>query len=138
MPGWRILEHTADLRVEFSAADFPELLVVSGRAMFELLVEGPLPSASGPEREIVLEGTEDLDLALRNWLAELLYYHETEHVVFPEIRARWEPSGVWRGFVRPAPCGGLTFAREIKAVTWHGLLVEETPDGLRAEVLFDL
>lgn len=138
MAHWQILEHTADLRVEFHAADFAELLVVSGRALFELLVEGPLPPASGPEREIVVEETEDLDLALRNWLAELLYYHETQHVIFPEIAARHEPSGMWRGHVRPAPCEGLTFAREIKAVTWHGLLVEETPEGLRAEVLFDL
>lgn len=138
-PGYRILEHTADLRVEFRARSLAELLALAGRVLFELLLDGPTPGPLCFERDLRLEA-EEPDLLLRTWLAELLFLHETEHEVYGDCAVEFGPEGDLRAHLRGRPSGELAgrFAREIKAVTYHGLLLEQTPDGLRAEVIFDL
>lgn len=137
--GYRILEHTADLRVEFRAPSMPALLELAGRALFELLLDGPVPGPLPLELTTRMAQNER-DLLLREWLGELLYLHETEHEVYGEFAVEALPDGDFRAAYRGRPSADLAgrFAREIKAVTYHGLLLEETPEGLRAEVIFDL
>jgi SHS2 domain-containing protein len=110
------------------------LLRNAALGMFDLLgLEAP-DRASG-ERELSVEGIDAEDLLVR-WLEELLYTLEAERIALwtQELQVR-------EGFhlsarVLENPAGSLK--KEIKAVTYHGLEVEETEAGLEATLVFDV
>jgi SHS2 domain-containing protein len=85
--------------------------------------------------------SEDLLGLFVDWLRELIYRFETEHLLLGEFRIEFSND---RRQLR-ADCRGerADWSRhlpdnELKAVTYHGLKVEQTPDGWEAEVIFDI
>ena len=131
-------DHTADLGLRIRARSFEDLLSEAARALLATLVDNPDDVRSVEERQVHVAG-ESADYLLFDWLSELLYRFETEH---------WLTSGVsitrtTDGF--DAVIQGETFdparhrgAHEVKAVTYHGLSVEESPNGWQAEVIVDI
>lgn len=137
--GFRILEHTADLRVEVRGRSLSELFTTAALGMFGELIEGDLPTPGDVEREVVITLSAP-DLLLREWLAELLFLHETEKEFYSDFDVEVGEDGGLFAVVRGVPTLAVQgrIAAEIKAVTYHDLLIEETEDGYRAEVIFDL
>ncbi len=137
--GFRILEHTADLRVEVRGRSLSELFATAARGMFGELIEGDPPEAGEIEREVVIALSAP-DLLLREWLAELLFLHETEREYYTDFDVEVGDEGGLFALVRGVPNAAVQgrIAVEIKAVTYHDLLIEETDEGYRAEVIFDL
>ena len=136
---WEFFEHTADIGVRIYGATLPELFVNAARAMYEALGE---LKKTGDRRqksvELKAESWEDL---LHDWLAELLFEVEANHVLYDDI----EITGVVPGKLTASLAGGvIDFTRsqtneEIKAVTYHQLRVEQLADGRwRANVIFDV
>ena len=90
------------------------------------------------ERVIDVAGQED-DLLLFDWLSELLYVFETEHLLLADFVVRLDESGlhaVCRG--EPAERSRHDLDHEVKAITYHGLQVRAEPDGWMAEVIVDI
>ena len=135
---WRVLAHTADQGAEIEAPDLEGLFGEAARALMALVVE-EAPLEPREAHRLTLEAP-DLSELLVAWLGELLYLVETRGFLAAEFEFRTlGPTGL-EALVRgdtldPARHGA---GREVKAVTRHDLVVEPTPLGWRARVLFDL
>jgi SHS2 domain-containing protein len=135
---WEFFEHTADIGVRVRGATLPDLFVNAARAMYEALGE-LAKTENGKLTELRLEATSLEDL-LHDWLAELLFEVEANHMLYDEMQVEVLP-GKLAAELRG---GEIDFGRshtneEIKAVTYHQLRVEQLPDGSwQATVIFDV
>jgi len=131
-------DHTADLGLRIRAATLDKLFAEAGQAMFSALVED-LTSIQPRERfEIVIHGA-NREYLLFDWLKELLYRFEADHMLFSRFEVRVGDAGLsatawgealdWERHV---------LSHEVKAITYHELKVERTRDGWLAEVIVDI
>lgn len=131
-------EHTADLGLRIRAGDLPGLFAEAGRALFSAIVEDLDTVRPASEVQLRVEAGQIDDL-LRDWLAELLYRFHAEHVLFSQFDVALEGTvltATARG--EPVDPERHTIEGELKAVTYHGLKVEQQPDGTwLAEVIVD-
>jgi SHS2 domain-containing protein len=159
--GVQPLDHTADVGLEVEASSLEELLVRAGQGALWLALgstgganaagERPHGDRSGLEgrgvgetRTLSLEA-DDREGLLRSWTRELLYWAEVEDFVAYRVLSLEVEGGGDVGpdklTVRARLQGGPSLSqpiREIKGVTWHGLVVEERPEGWFARVIFDV
>jgi SHS2 domain-containing protein len=137
-PTYQTIDHTGDIGIIVRAATLPALFEAAALALFDILVDPDTVRAESPQPvEVSGEGREEL---MVRWLAELLFLFDARRVVFgrfeveeihPDLlraRAWGEPFDEDRHVVRT----------ELKAVTYHGLLVSEDRDGWSARIIFDV
>ena len=135
---YEIINHTADLGIVVRGATINELFVNAADAMTDLMVKADIRE-KGTRRKLIVEGEDLPDLMVR-WLSEILYLFDGEHILVRAIEI---------GSVSPTRLqsklnvvslnkGNHEILREIKAVTYHQIAVEETADGWEARVIFDI
>lgn len=132
-------DHTADVGMTVTANSLPELLEAACRGLSNLMIPQP-DSIEVRERRTVSFKNDDPSLLLFDLLNELIYFFEVENLVFREFSIRMpSPNSLI------ADMGGEHFdserhpsGNEVKAVTYHRLSVEQTADGWKAEVIFDI
>ena len=136
---FEFFEHTADIGAHIHGRTLPELFENAARAMYEAL--GKLQKSDAKRQKPLELEVASLDDLLHDWLAELLYEVEANHILYDEFEIRHLDSLRMTATLRGGP---IDFARsqtneEIKAVTYHQLCVEPQPDGTwRATVIFDV
>ena len=132
------VEHTADAAVRVYGETLEELFVHAAEALFEII--GPCPRRKEAlERPLTLEAESPAEL-LHDWLAELNYLHQTRHEIYyrfvigrlSDHRLEASVAG------EPIEAGAHRVDREVKAVTYHRLAVEQVEQGWRAFVVFDI
>ena len=135
---FEVFEHTADLGLRIRAATREELFVEAARALFSVIVANPGEVQTVDLQTIEIQGAE-LDYLLFDWLNELLYLFETQHLLLVKFTVEFNNEGL------SATCSGepVDSARhvlehEVKAITYHGLKVETGSDGWLAEVIVDI
>lgn len=135
---YSFFDHTADVGVDVAAPTLEGLFETAAAALFELLVEaGEL--APRVDRHVTVKGTDHEELLVR-WLAELLYLHNTEGLLF----ARFRISDLSGGRLVGMASGELydpsrhRVKTEIKAVTYHQVSVKRDDGVWRARVVFDV
>lgn len=135
---FEVFEHTADLGLRVRAADRDELFAEAARALFSILVVN-LGDVRGVQiKTFNIEGEND-DYLLFDWLAELLYTFDTEHVLLSQFDVQVtddEVRATCRG--EPIDTSRHDLDHEVKAITYHGLRVEQVADGWLAEVIVDI
>jgi SHS2 domain-containing protein len=131
-------EHTADLGLRICAAGLEELFAEAGRALTDALTAQPDAVEPRRSQTIRLEASDRADL-LHDWLAELLYLFETERLLFSRFDVALAPGELRAtAWGEPVDPKRHEIEIEIKAITYHGLKVEQTADGWLAEVIVDL
>lgn len=144
-PGTRALDHTADVGVEIEAPDLPQLFLRAGHALEALIAGSPQPpstrdgrepsTAAEREQPLTLEAP-DVALLLADWLRELLFLRQVRGRAFVDAGfERLTETGLATR-VRTTPAPGAV--REIKGVTYHGLVAHRDGAGWRARVIFDV
>jgi SHS2 domain-containing protein len=134
---FEIIDHTADVGVVAYGANLGQAFGNAAKALFSLIVE--LDSV----REALYRGIEltadDEASLLVEWLNELIYVFDTEHVLFK----RFEVSVTDGGWLR-ASCYGDKVNRSrhrlktgVKAATYHMLEISND-NGYRVRVIFDI
>lgn len=141
VPGVKPMDHTADVGLEIEAHDLPELFRRGARGLSWLILE-ERPDAADEEREVRVSAP-DLAGLFRQWLRELLFWHESDGYSVSGIEIRSLEAGEDDGeaVLDAGVRGGLdpgTPVREIKGVTLHGLAVERRNGGWYARVIFDV
>ena len=131
--GYREIDHTADWELEVWAPNFTSLLENAAQGMYKLcgitLKGAPRATRSlllaGKEREIIIVG----------FLSELLFLAEQENLGFDLMDFEFVGESL-----AVQLSGSLieTQVREIKAVTFHNLIVSETRDGMNTRIVFDV
>jgi SHS2 domain-containing protein len=135
---YETFDHTADLGLRIRAADLDTLFAEAAWALFSVLVEDLNTVTPVQRLDITLAG-DDREYLLFDWLKELLYHFDAEHLLFSRFEVRVSETGL-QGSVwgEPLDRGRHELAHEVKAITYHGLRVEPTPDGWLAEVIVDI
>jgi len=133
LAGFREIEHTADWELKVWAPDPPSLLEQAARGMYNL--QGVRPK-SGPRLERRYKmAYQELETLLVDFLAELLYLLEIERLAFDRFELSLSEDTL-EAVLSGVPIESL--AKEIKAVTYHGLEVRRTDCGFEANVVFDV
>jgi SHS2 domain-containing protein len=135
-----VFDHTADVGIRVTAASVEELFAEAGRAVTSLIVENP-DAIELRERVAIEIAAEDVEALFVDWLRELIFRFETEHLLLRELsitiaedqrRLRAECRGERADWTRHLP------DNELKAVTYHELRVARTASGWEAQVIFDI
>jgi SHS2 domain-containing protein len=131
-------EHTADLGLRVRAATLEELFAEAARGLFSMIVP-ELGSVQPIEsREFTIAGHER-DYLLFDWLSELLYTFDTQHLLLTDFDVRLIGEGLTataRG--EPLDPQRHLLDHEVKAITYHGLRLEQDAEGWLAEVIVDI
>jgi SHS2 domain-containing protein len=135
---YEFFEHTADLGLRVRAADLDTVFAEAARGLFAAIVEDL--AAVRPERRVELRlSGNDREYLLFDWLKELLYHFDAEHLLFGRFEAHVTGSGLsGAAWGEPLDRSRHELSHEVKAITYHGLRVEQTADGWLAEIIVDI
>jgi len=134
---YEAFEHTADLGLRIRAADLDSLFAEAARALFGTIVDD-LDSVQPKQQMDIRLPADELSYLLFDWLNELLYRWDTEHLLFSRFTAHVNDGLVGAAWGEPVDRARHALAHEVKAITYHGLKVEQTADGWLAEVIVDI
>lgn len=135
---YEAFEHTADLGLRMRAPDLDALFAEAARALFAAIVEDLATVRPLQRLEIHLTG-EDRDYLLFDWLRELLYHFDSEHLLFSRFEVHVGETGLnASAWGEPLDRSRHSLDHEVKAITYHALRVEPTADGWLAEVIVDI
>lgn len=164
---YEIFEHTADLGLRIYAPDLSGLFAEGARALFSVLVEN-LEAVECREAHSVHLENENLEYLFFDWLDQLLYLFDAHKLVLVnfdvnisasdddqenkehtdlknptdlsgqenKFTKRWQLSAIVKGEKLDRQRHVLD--HEVKAITYHGLKVEQTSTGWLAEVIVDI
>ena len=133
-----LFDHTADLGLRVRAPDLPALLEEAALALGALMV-ARADAVRPVERQVVRLAGTAADELLVDWLGELLFLFAARGW----IACRFAVTVGAEGLV--AELHGEPFdearhgcGRELKAITYHGLRVEQDAQGWIAELVIDV
>ncbi len=144
MKSFESFDHTADVGLRIRGRDFKGLFVHAAEGLFDLIAEpkeGVKPDRGLPlQIKISASSQEELLVA---WLRELIYLSSTRRMVFfgfkikrlnvvPPLRIHAEVFGE-----KMDPKKHI-LKKEVKAVTYHGLVLKQEKKSWVAEVIFDV
>lgn len=134
---YELREHTADIAVEATGETLGETFAATADGMAAAMCED-LPS-DGNRFELSAD-SESREAALFDYLDELIFQRDVRSVLPVDNEATVsERDGRWvvEASARGVPLDSIT-AREIKAVTYSQMELEEIESGWRAYVVFDV
>jgi len=135
---YETFDHTADLGLRVRAADLDGLFAEAAEALFSAVVEDL--RTVRPVREIAVRlAGEDREYLLFDWLKALLYHFDADHLLFSRFEVRLADGGLTgKAWGEPLDRSRHELSHEVKAITYHGLKVEPSPDDWLAEVIVDI
>jgi SHS2 domain-containing protein len=135
---YEVFEHTADVGLRVRAGDLPSLMQDAAQGLFSLIVANLDDVGRTVRRDVAVSG-DAWDYVLFDWLSELLYYFDVERLVFGEFEVRLVPGGIEAvALGEPVDPARHLLEHEVKAITYHGLKVEESAGGWLAEFVVDI
>ena len=138
MKRFEVLDHTADIGLVIYGKDLASLFEHAGEGFFYLITD--LKTVKPRiEKRVELTG-ESLDRLMVDWLSELLYLHDVEHLLFKEFRVESVGEEGLKAVAKGEPFqdGVHVIKTGVKAVTYHQIEVKKSDRGWRARVIFDL
>jgi SHS2 domain-containing protein len=134
---YRLRDHTADVAVEATGGTLEDVFAAVAAGLTEAHCEDVPPGAG--ERFDFGVAAESREAVLFDYLDELVYQRDVRGVLPADHEAHVEADGEWRvdASARGVPLEAVD-AREIKAVTYSEMTLEETPEGWRAYLVFDV
>jgi SHS2 domain-containing protein len=135
-----VFDHTADVGLRIIANDLDDLFRTAAGGLFDYVVANR-EAVQVDRTEVVSLASDSTANLLVEWLNELIFRSETEHVLFN----RFEVEISVDGLSLEASIGGEAIDRdrhvldhEVKAVTHHGISLERDGQGWVAEVILDI
>lgn len=137
-PEFEELDHTADVAMRVRGTTLDMLFNHAALGMMQLMT-GPLPGVTAQTERTVDIEAQAIDALLRDWLSELIFLVATQRLVPVSFTIERVDAHGLRARVGVVPLTDAIArdATEIKAVTWHGLFVDQDEDGFVTEVVFD-
>ena len=135
---FELFEHTADLGLRVHANSLRELFIDAARGLLVMHVANPNDVRPLESKTISLTADGPAYLFF-DWLSELLYAFETDKLLFSDFELKIDGNklaAVCRG--EPMDQTRHRMEHEVKAITYHGLRVEQAESGWEAEVIVDI
>lgn len=127
------IEHTADWSIRVFGRTLSELFVHAAQGMFSLL-DPDLESEGTQKRTIELSAI-DRETLLVSWLEELLYLLESEGIAAVDYELQVNDKHL-QAVVLTRKI--LSMKKDIKAVTYHELELQEEESGIQTTLVFDV
>jgi SHS2 domain-containing protein len=135
---YETFEHTADLGLRVVAPDLDTLFAEAGQALFAAIVED-LGAVRPRQRFDFQIAGDEREYLLFDWLRELLFRWDTEHLLLARFECQVTEAGLTAtAWGEPLDRTRHALSHEVKAITYHGLKVEPAADGWLAEVIVDI
>ncbi len=139
---FELRDHTADVAVAADAPDIGSLFAAVADGLAAAMIDD-IPT--GADRFSFVVRAESREAALFDYLDQLIYERDVRSVLPVDNRASVRVEAAEEGReewvveadARGVPLAGLG-AREVKAVTYSEMRIEETADGWEAYVVFDV
>jgi SHS2 domain-containing protein len=135
---FEIIDHTADIGIIAYGADIKELFANAAVGLFNLMAD--LKDLKENIRHEVEMSAEDIEVLLVEWLNELIYISDVEHVLFNrfEINALSGTELKATCFGERLKPGQQRLKREIKAATYHMLHIDKADGSYKVQIIFDI
>ncbi len=131
-------EHTADLGLRVQAEDLNSLFQQAGVCLFAAMLDNISDVLPARSVQFEVPGTARDDL-LFDWLRALLQYADQERLVFGHFDVLVQETGLKAvAWGEPLDRARHHLSREVKAITYHELKVEQHNNGWLAEVIIDI
>jgi SHS2 domain-containing protein len=135
---YETFDHTADLGLRIRADSLDTLFAEAAQALFATIVTD-LATVQPLVRRAVTLPADERDFLLFDWLKQLLYWWDAEHLLFGKFEVRLSDQGLaGTAWGEPLDRSRHPLEHEVKAITYHGLRVESTDNGWLAEVIVDI
>ncbi len=134
---YQFLEHTADIGIRVKADALAELFTNAALAAFDIIAEKKGESGNVMELFLTQEAGDVAEL-LVNWLNELLSLAASKEVIFTQISLQEIDEHGLKAVCFAEDADMFRMKTEIKAATYHGLIVERSKAGWSAEIIFDV
>jgi SHS2 domain-containing protein len=132
--GFEEVEHTADWAYRVWAESLSELFIEAAGGLYQLAgVE--LTSNTQYEKEIQLRGI-DLESLLIAWLNELLHLRNSENLGCSNIEIMKLDSHSLEAKLTVSPIA--RWIKDIKAATYHNLVIQQTELGFEVTIVLDV
>jgi SHS2 domain-containing protein len=137
-PMFTLFDHTADLGLRVESPDLNALFREAAEGLFAMMTDDVSTIRPNLAVPFAVPGT-DRDFLLFDWLRELLLYADEHRVLFGRFDVNVTETGLTAtAWGEPLDPARHELAREVKAITYHELRVEQTADGWLAEVIVDI
>lgn len=136
--GFNILEHPSDIGIAARGRSITEAFENAALGLMSIMVDSETIEAT-VERSIALSAS-DVDNLLVKWLSEILYLYDAERFVTAKpVITDIGPTGL-RGTVKGESLDPTKHAirLDVKAITYHQLLIRETENGCEVTVFVDI
>jgi SHS2 domain-containing protein len=135
---FEILDHTADIGLIVYGQDLKTLFENAGEAFFHLITDLKRVRQR-EERRVELKG-ESLERLMVDWLNELLYLYDVEHLLFKGFKVESVGEDGLKAIIKGEPFqeGVHVIHTGVKAVTYHQIQVKREGRGWKAQVILDL
>jgi len=137
-PGYRILEHPADVGIESWGLTFPEALSMAVSGMVSVLID---PATVDPvEQRIIEVSADDNEVLVVRVLSEILFLFDGARFAPKSLHVQSYSEMSVRGFVSGEPLQPMKheIRLDVKAVTYHQLSVTHLPEGITIKVYLDI
>jgi SHS2 domain-containing protein len=135
---YRLLDHTADVKVEIYGTDLTELFTNAAACLFDLMLDRDTVGETRSE-PVSLESA-DLPELFLDWLRELLFVFSTRSLAIRRVEI---------GSIEPTSLKAIVFGEtfdherhglktEVKTATYYDYRIEQTGTGYTATVVFDV
>jgi SHS2 domain-containing protein len=136
--GFRILEHPSDVGIEAFGLNLNEAFEYAALGLTSIIVE---PASVDPcdQRFVSLKGTDPENLLVR-WLSEIIYLYDGEDFLVSDVKiTRLSHGELDATLVGETVIESKHKLRmDVKAITYHQLKVDETPEGVLLRVFLDI
>ena len=135
---FEVIDHTADIGIVVYGADLKQVFANAALGLFNLMAD--LDGLKENVKHEVGLSSEDTEVLLVEWLNELIYIFEVEHILFK----RFEINELSNNSLK-ATCFGEKInpkqhriKREIKAATYHMLHLNKDDGNYKVQIIFDI
>lgn len=135
---YEFFDHTADLGFRIIAESWAQLLIEAAECLYAAMLDDPTRIREQQVDSFEIVGT-DPEYLLFDWLRELLMRTEIDGIVYHRFAITITEQGLHgQAWGEPLDLTRHELSHEVKAITYHGLSVAETPTGWMAEVIVDI
>ena len=137
-PFFSFLEHPSDIGILAQGSTREEAVVAASQGLVAILVN-PEPFHDIDEREIRSHGADEA-AQIVNWLNEIVFYFDTESLVFTEfVIDSWMPDGIiGRARGERFDPDRHEFRTSVKAATYHQFESKRVAAGWEIRVFVDV
>jgi len=135
---YTLIDHTADVGIQIKTKSLAALFTEAAEGLFDQIVDRK--ALMGEKRiRIEVQGFDLPDLMV-NWLRELLYLWNGKALLVKAADVQSITDSAFEAAVSASAYDPSkhTIVGEIKAITYHRISVDETPDGWESLVILDV